>query len=117
MKNVDGLKECDVKIFFKIILFPVSLLLTIIVAISNFLIVKCAILLNIVSGILFLGALAALVQYLFGWPYGQAGNPQNLVMVAVGVVLAFLLSPYGLPTLAAWIVSKLDLLNELIKSI
>lgn len=105
------------RILFKILLFPVSLLLTIFVAISNFLIVKCAIILNIVSGILFLGALAALVQYLFGWPYGEPGHPQNLVVVATGVILSFLLSPFGLPTLAAWIVSKIDLLNELIKSI
>ena len=105
------------RIIFKILLFPVSLILTVVVAISNFLIVKCAIILNIVSGILFLGVLAALVQYLFGWPYGEPGNPQNLVMVAVGVVLSFLLSPFGLPTLVAWIVSKLDLLNEKIKSI
>jgi hypothetical protein len=106
-----------VKILLKIILFPISLLLTVFVGISNFLIEKFAIILNIASGIIFLGTLAALVQYLFGWPYGEPGNPQNLVMVATGVVLSFLLSPFGLPTLVAWIVSKLDLLNELIKSI
>ena len=105
------------RIIFKILLFPVSLILTIFVAISNFLIIKCAIILNIVSGLVFLGALAALIQYLFGWPYGEAGNSQNLVFVATGVVLSFLLSPYGLPTLAAWLVSKLALLNEMIKSI
>jgi len=87
------------------------------VAISSFLIEKCAIILNLFSGLIFLGTLAALIQYLFGWPYGKPGHPQNLVMVAVGVVLSFLFSPFGLPTLAAWIVSKLDLLNELIKSI
>jgi hypothetical protein len=78
---------------------------------------KCAMILNIVSGIVFLGALAALIQYLFGWPYGEPGDSQNLVIVVTGLVLSFLLSPYGLPTFAAWIVSKLDLLNELIKSI
>jgi cytochrome c biogenesis protein CcdA len=106
-----------VKILLKIILFPVSLILTIIVAISSFLIEKCAIILNIASGLIFLGALAGLLVYLFGWPFGQPGHPQDLVMVITGAVLSFLLSPFGLPTLAAWIVSKLDLLNELIKSI
>jgi len=105
------------RIFLKIILFPVSLLLTIIAAISNFLIMRCAIILNIVSGIIFLGTLVGLLQYLSGWPYGQPGNPQTLIMVAAGFVFSFLLSPFGLPTLAAWIVSKLELLNELIKSI
>jgi len=99
------------------LLFPVSLILTIFVAISNFLIVKCAFILNIVSGIIFIGTLAVLIQYLFGWPYGEPGHPQNLVVVAVGIVLSFLFSPFGLPTFAAWIVSKLDLLNDLIKSI
>ena len=85
------------RIFFKILLFPVSLLLTIIVAISNFLIEKCAIILNIFSGLIFLGTLAALIQYLFGWLYGEAGHTQNLVMVAFGVVLSFL--SYPPPTL------------------
>lgn len=105
------------RIIFKILLFPISLILTIFVAISNFLIVKCAIILNIASGILFLGALATMLVYLFGWPYGEAGHTEHLIMAIVGVVLSFLLSPFGLPTLMAWIVSKLDALNEAIKSI
>ena len=105
------------RMFLKIILFPVSLILTIIVAISSFLIEKCAFILNIASGLIFLGALAALLQYLFGWPYGQAGTSFALSSAIVGIILSFLLSPFGLPTLAAWLVSKLDLLNELIKSI
>ena len=103
--------------FLKIILFPVSLILTIIVAISSFLIEKCAFILNIASGLIFLGALAAWLQYLFGWPYGQAGTSFALSSAIVGIILSFLLSPFGLPTLAAWIVSKLDILNDLIKSI
>ena len=105
------------RMFFKIILFPVSLVLTIVVAISNFLIIKCAIILNFLSGIVFLAALAGLAQYLFGWPFGEAGDSRIIGTVIFGFVLSFLLSPYGLPTLAAWLVSKLAILNELIKSI
>lgn len=67
------------RIFFKVLLFPISLALTIVVAISEFLIIKLAILLNIVSGLLFLGALLGFLQYFFGWPMGQAGNTHNLV--------------------------------------
>jgi len=105
------------RILFKILLFPISLILTVFVGISSFLIEKCAVLLNIVSGILFLGALASLIQYLFGWPFGEAHTSFGLMSTIIVAVAAFLLSPYGLPTLAAWIVDKLDDLNGAIKSI
>jgi len=105
------------RIVLKILLFPISLVLTIVVALSEFLIVKCAIILNIISSILFLGALAAFLQYFFGWPFGEPGESFALTSGIAGLVFAFLLSPYGLPTFVAWIVSKLDDLNDLIKSI
>ena len=105
------------RVFFKVLLFPISLILTIVVPISEFLIIKLAVLLNIASGILFLGALLGFLQYFFGWPMGGAGNTQNLISAIVAVVFSFLLSPFGLPTLAIWIVSRLAILNELIKSI
>jgi len=105
------------RIFFKILLFPISLALTIFVSVSKFLIDKCMIILNILSGILFLGAIAAFLQYFFGWPFGEAGESFTLTTAIAATVLAFLLSPYGLPTFVAWLVSKLDDLNDLIKSI
>ena len=105
------------RILFKILLFPISLILTIFVAVSNFLIVRCAILLNIISGIVFLGAILIYLQYFFGWPYGEAGNTHQLIGAIVITILAFLLSPFGLPSLMAWIVGKLDDLNQAIKSI
>ena len=105
------------RIFFKIILFPISLVLTIVVAVSEFLIEKCAIILNILSSILFLLSIVAFLEYFFGWPLGGAGRTHTLTTAIAGMVFAFLLSPYGLPTFFAWIVSKLDDLNDLIKSI
>lgn len=105
------------RIFFKIILFPITLVLTIFVAIFTLLVERVAILLNIFSGIMFFGAIAAFLQYFFGWPFGSAGNNGTLVTALVGVFLAFILSPYGLPTAAIWILDKLDSLNDAIKEI
>ena len=105
------------RIFFKIILFPFSLILTIFVAVSMFLVERVAGLLNILSGILFLGAVVAYVQYFFGWPYGVAGNTGDLVAAICATAFAFILSPYGLPTVAVWVLAKLETLNDLIKAI
>lgn len=116
----NDLDVCDMRvlrIFFKILLFPVSLVLTIFVAISSFLIERAAVLLNIVSGILFLAALAAYAEYFFGWPFDRIGDAPTLQLAIFGTVFAFVLSPYGLPTFTLWLVDKLDDLNCAIKSI
>lgn len=105
------------RIFLKIILFPISFVLTIFVAISTFLVERVAVLLNIVSGILFLGAIAAYLVYFFGWPYGTAGMTQDLITAIIATVAAFILSPYGLPTVAIGILAKLELLNDAIKAL
>ena len=106
-----------IRVFIKILLFPVSIVLTIFCAISEFLVVKCAILLNIVSGLLFIGVLAMSARYFWGWPSGTPGESQDLFTIVFVGVLSFLISPFGLPRLAIWIISKLANLNELIKSI
>lgn len=105
------------KIFFKVLLFPLSLLLTVFVKVSMFVVERLAGLLNILSGIMFIAALAGYSQYLFGWPMGIAGNAPTLQLAIIGTVFAFVLSPYGLPMLAVWILSKLEDLNGAIKSI
>ena len=105
------------RIFFKILLFPVSLLLTIIVAVSTFLIERCAVILSIFSGIMFLAALAGYAQYLFGFPVGASGNISTLQLAIFGTVFAFLLSSYGLPLFAKWLVEKIDNLIYAIRSI
>lgn len=105
------------RILFKILLFPLSLVLTIFVAISCFLIERVAVLLNIVAGIMFLAALVAYSQYFFGIPYGTVGHTPTLQLAIFGTVFAFLLSPYGLPTFTFWLVERVDNLNDIIKSI
>ena len=105
------------RIFFKVILFPISLLLTIVVAISTFIIVRLAGILNIFSGIVFIAALAAYSQYFWGWPFGIAGNMPTLQLAIFATVFAFILSPFGLPLFGMWLMGKLDDLNDAIKSI
>jgi len=82
-----------------------------------FLVERCAVLLNIVSGLMFVGALAGFSQYFFGWPFGTAGEASALQLAIIGSVFAFLISPYGLPLLAMWLLGKVDNLNRAIKSI
>ena len=101
----------------KVSLFPVTLALSIFVAVCGFLVERCAALLNIVSAIIFLGSLALYLQYFFGWPYGVAGQSHVLQGAVITTAMAFLISPYGLPSLAAWALDKVGDLNEAIKSI
>jgi len=105
------------RIFIKVLLFPLSLLLTIIVAVSMFVVERVAGILNILSGIMFIAALAGYAQYIFGWPVGTAGNAATLQLAIFGTVFAFVLSPYGLPMLAVWLLAKLGDLNGAIKLI
>ena len=105
------------RILIKVLLFPVTLLLTVVVAISRLITVRCAMLLNIVSGILFLGALACLISYLTGWPFSKPGLAIDWQTALIAGVFSFLLCPYGLPRLVLRIVDGLDSLNGLIKSI
>jgi hypothetical protein len=106
-----------VRIFFKILLFPISLALTIFIAVFTFLVERVAGLLNIFSGILFIGAVITFIQYFFGWPYGEAGATYALVTAISVTAFAFILSPYGLPTVMIWILAKLAMLNNAIKAI
>ena len=105
------------RILFKVLLFPVSLALTIFVAVCSFLIHRIAFLLNILSGILLIAALLGLLQYLVGWPFGGARMGVVLQSTIIAGITAFLLSPFGLPKTTAWVVLKLDDLNGVIKSI
>ena len=105
------------RIHIKVLLFPLSLLLTIFVAVSMFVVERCAGILNIFSVIIFIAALAGYSQYFFGWLMGTAGHMPTLQLAIFATVFAVLLSPYGLPMIAAWLLGKLDNLNDVIKAI
>ena len=105
------------RILARILLSPLTLLLTVFVRISILIVERCAGILNILSAVVFLGALVSYAQYLFGWPVGTAGETATLQLAIFAIVSSFLLSPYGIPALAAWLLSKIEDLNKKIKAI
>ena len=99
------------RILFKVLLFPLSLLLTIVVHVSAFLVGGFSMILNIISGLLFIGTVL-----MGGLAIFKSGVYDWQPVIVLGIA-AFLISPYGLPKLAEWLVVKLDDLNDLIKAI
>ena len=99
------------RIFFKVLLFPVSLILTLLVSVSSFLVGGVGNVLKIISGLLFLGTLA-----MGGLAIFKSDVYDWMPVIVIGAA-AYLISPYGLPKLAEWLVVKLDDLNDLIKAI
>ena len=92
------------RIILKIIAAPAVLALTLIVALLNFSVSLASWVLGILSLIL---AVCGLFELFI------QSNPQWGI---TGLVLAFLLSPFGLPAAAEWLVCRLDNLNYSLKT-
>ena len=88
----------------KIILFPISLVLSILIAFLTFLLGIGTALLYIVMVFCVFGALASFVQ-------GEVGIGIS------GLVIGFLFSPYGLPMIGATVITFIGLINEKIKAL
>ena len=88
----------------KIIAAPAVLALTLIVAVLNFSVSLASWVLGILSLVL---AVCGLFELFI------QSNPQWGI---TGLVLAFLLSPFGLPAAAEWLVCRLDDLNYSLKT-
>jgi len=99
------------RILFKILLFPFSLILSVVVGVSAFLVGGFGRVLAILSGLLFLGA------FLMGGLAIFKGDIYTWEAPIVIAVVSFLISPYGLPKLAEFAVERLADLNETIKTI
>jgi len=93
------------RIITKIILFPVMVALAILVAVCRFICSFSGMVLAVLAGLLFLVGLGTLALL---------RDPRGSV---ISFVLAFLISPYGIPLFFNWLVDKLDDLNCAIKSI
>lgn len=93
------------RILAKILLLPVVVALTILVAVCRFICSFSGAVLFVLASLFFLAALAVLILL---------RDPRASV---TGFVVAFLISPYGIPLFLNWIVDKLDDLNCAIKSI
>ena len=92
------------RIILKIIAAPAVLALTLIVAVLNFSVSLASWVLGILSLVL---AVCGLFELFI------QSNPQWGI---TGLVLAFLLSPFGLPAAAEWLVCRLDDLTYSLKN-
>ena len=88
----------------RIILFPITLILSILIAFSKFIVTISGTILGLLSFLVVLGAFACFVQ-----------NEIKLGIEAL--IIAFLISPYGLPKIAMWLVAYLEYGKEKLKEI
>lgn len=93
------------RLLFKIVLLSITLVLSIVVGVCRFVCNCSGAVLGVISTLLF--TLAALTLILLNEPGGALTT----------AIIAFLISPYGIPKLAEWCIDRLDDLNLAIKSI
>ena len=102
------LKEKEVgimRILLKILLFPITLALSIIVLACEFHCVFSTMLLSILAFLMFVLALAIMILL------GEVGEGLKALLAA------YLISPYGVPMLAAWLIGAVGGINERLKAI
>ncbi|MEQ3352980.1 CD1845 family protein [Aedoeadaptatus acetigenes] len=88
----------------RIILLPIRLVLSLLIAFLTFILSLSTALLSVVSTLIFIIGLASIFQ----------GDNQ---IVIEALILAFSFSPFGLPKLGIYVIVLLELLNYTIKSI
>ena len=93
------------RILFKIILFPITLVLSIVVGVCRFVCGFSGAVLGVISTLLLTLALLTLILL---------KEPSGALTTAI---IAFVVSPYGIPKLAEWLVDRLEDLNDAVKSI
>ncbi len=102
------LKEKEVgimQILLKILLFPITLILSVIVFVCQFLCLFSSMLLSVLALLLFLLALSIMVLL------GEVGEGLKALLAA------YLISPYGVPMLATWLIGTVDGINEWLKAV
>lgn len=88
----------------KILLLPLRLVLGIAIGVCRFFCICSTAVLSVMSSILFL---LSLMAFLVG--HTQTG--------ALGLLGAFLISPFGLPKVASWVIDRMDDLRTAITAI
>ncbi len=96
------------RILFRIMLFPVTLTLAVIVGLCRFVCRFAGGLLTVAASLIFIITLLGLIL-----PVTKLPAASYAAMFA----LAFAISPFGLPKLADWLLDRLDGLNITIRSI
>lgn len=93
------------RILLKILLFPITLALSIILLICQFICIFSSMLLSILAFLLFALGLAAMMFL---------GDTKEGLKA---ILIAYLISPYGIPMLAAWLIGTMSGINERLKAI
>ena len=93
------------RILLKILLFPITLIVSIILLVCQFVCVFSSMLLSILAFFLFALGFAAMVFL------GEMEEGLKAMFIA------YLISPYGIPMLAAWLLGTMGGINERLKSI
>lgn len=93
------------RILLKILLFPITLILTVLILFFDFICLFSTAVLSILSFITLMIALGTI------FILGETSEGIKII------VLAYLISPYGLPMFAAWLIGKIEGLNDLLKSV
>ena len=96
------------RIFLKILLFPVVLVLTVLVAFCRFFCRFFCLFSGMILGIV------AVLLFLIGLLVLFAGRVDGFIGF---MVLAWLVSPYGLPLAASWLTDRVADFNRMLKSI
>ena len=90
--------------YLKIILFPISLLLSILTAVLSFLLGIGTVILYLLMIFCIFGAIASFLQ-------------KEVTIGIEALIIGFLLSPYGIPMVGASIIALLQGINEKIMSV
>ena len=93
------------RLIFKILLFPVTLVLTILILVSRFLCDFSTVILGIIAFVFFMLGLGTMILL------KEVGDGFKILLIA------YVISPYGLPLFSSWLVERLDDLNYMLKSI
>lgn len=88
----------------RILLLPLRLVMDIAVGVCRFFCICSAAMLSVLSSLMFL---LSLIAFLVG--HTQAG--------ALGLIGAFIISPFGLPKAASWLIDRMDDLRTAITAI
>ena len=93
------------RILLKILIFPITLILTVLILFFDFICLLSTAVLSILSFVVSMIALGTI--------FILKETSEGIRII----VLAYLISPYGIPLFAAWLIAKMDGLNDLLKSI
>lgn len=93
------------RILLKILLFPITLILTVILLFCEFICLFGTAVLSVLAFIIFVIALGTMIFL---------GEVQDGIKA---MILAYLVSPYGIPMFAGWLIGILQTANERLKAI